>query len=77
MRQAYTSACLICFGDFSVRLNGQCHYVIQNVHSSRYFFAFTGSSVSSKLTDKLDPIKIEHGMAAQLILTFDDSTKAP
>jgi hypothetical protein len=33
--------------------------------------------VYGKLPDKLDPIKIEHGKAAQLILTFDDSTKAP
>jgi len=33
--------------------------------------------VYEKLPDKLDPIKIEHGKAAQLVLTFDDSTKAP
>jgi hypothetical protein len=33
--------------------------------------------VYGKLSDKLDPIKIEQGKAAQLILTFDDSTKAP
>ena len=33
--------------------------------------------VYEKLPDKLDPIKIEHGKTAQLILTFDDSTKAP
>ncbi len=30
--------------------------------------------VYGKPSDKLDPIKIEHGKAAQLILTFDDST---
>jgi hypothetical protein len=30
-----------------------------------------------KLPDKLDAIKIEPSQVAQLILTFDDSTKAP
>jgi hypothetical protein len=30
-----------------------------------------------KLPDKLDALKIEHGMAAQRILTSDGSTKAP
>jgi hypothetical protein len=33
--------------------------------------------VYGKRRDKLDPVKIEHGKAAQLILTFNDSTKAP
>ena len=33
--------------------------------------------VYGELPDKLNPIKIEHGKAGQLILTFDDSTKAP
>jgi hypothetical protein len=33
--------------------------------------------VYGKLPDQLDAIKIEQGKVAQLILTFDDSTKAP
>lgn len=33
--------------------------------------------VYGKLPDKLDAIKIESGRVAQLIMTFDDSTKAP
>ena len=37
----------------------------------------TSIGVYRKLPEKLDPIKIEHGKAAQLILTFDNSTKAP